>query len=550
MALNCVGFVRGCGRGMVTDDGGGCAVTRWAEAPEQRNQLVLFSQLLDDSLPREHSVRLLDEILSRLDWSRWEAKYHAQLGQPAIHPRVLASVLLYGLQTRIRSSRGLEEALFVRVDFRWLAEGRTIDHTTLSEFRRKHAAELKELFVQVVQLARRLELVSLERLGFDATRVRANNRRTGTRTPEELRKERDELAAQFEEHAQQAAAEDARDEELFELRSTHQLPEDLRDDARRREQIEATLVDLAQAQAEGRAVPKRVPITDLESRVMPNKDGGHAPNYTPLATVDIASGLIVAEDVLNVVNEDGHLVPTVEDVRRRFDLAAPPEVLTDGLNGTGANLAACAERGISLISPCEVPDPAKNPALRADPTQAVPAADWDRLPVHPVKGSGPQLDKSAFVYDAERNCYWCPLGQPLTYRNSTSEACGSGRRLRSRYQAEKTACAACPLRARCLQGKAPARQINREQHEPHRERHAQKMATPEARATYALRRHPGERPFAVIKHQFGLRQFLLRGLAGVRTEWGWAATAFNLHRLMSLLRSRAGPRLANVLFNL
>ncbi len=58
----------------------------------------------------------------------------------------MASVLLYGLITRIRSSRALENALEVRLDFRWLAEGRSIDHTTLSEFRRKFGPELKELF--------------------------------------------------------------------------------------------------------------------------------------------------------------------------------------------------------------------------------------------------------------------------------------------------------------------------------------------------------------------------------------------------------------------
>lgn len=514
---------------------------RWAEAPERREQLVLFTQRLEDALPPEHSVRLLDEILARMDWSAWEAHYHQTLGQPAIHPRVLASVLLYGLLTRIRASRSLEEALQVRLDFRWLVEGRTIDHTTLSNFRREHDRELKELFVQVVQLARQLEFLSLVRLGFDATRVRANNRRTGTRTPAELRQEREELAAKFDEFARQATTEDARDDELFEAAAMHQVPAELRDGQRRREQIDATLKELAQAQAEGRAVPKRVPLTDLDARVMPNKDGGHAPNYTPLATVDIASGLIVAEDVLNVVNEDGHLVPAVEEVQRQFHLPTPPEVLTDGLNGTGANLAACAARGISIISPCDVPDPASNPALRADPTQPVPAADWDRLPVHPVKGGGPQLDKSAFVYDEQHNCYWCPLGQPLNYRNTTSEACGSGRRIRSRYQAAETACASCPLRERCVRGRTKARQINREQYETHRERHAQKMATPEAQAIYAQRRHPGERPFAVIKHQIGLRRFLLRGLAHVRLEWRWATIAFNLQRLMSLIKSRTGP---------
>lgn len=517
---------------------------RWAEAPEQRGQAVLFAQCLDEVLPPDHTVRMLDEILGQLAWSAWEGKYHLRLGQPPIHPRVLAGVLLYGLLTRIRSSRGMEEALLVRLDFRWLAEGRTIDHTTLSEFRRQHGPELKDLFVQVCQVARALGLLRLEQLGFDGTRVRASNRRSGTRTPEELRKERDELAARFDEFTQQTDAADAREEELFESRSTHELPDDLRDQQSRLNKLNAVLQDLERAQEEGRAVPKRVPVTDLDARVMPNKDGGHAPNYTPLATVDIESGLIVAADVLNVVNEDGRLIPAVEEVQRQFGLTPPPAVLTDGLNGTAANLAACEARGIVIYSPCDVPDPAANPALRDDPTQQVPESQWDRLPMHKARVQGKlheQLDKSAFVYDEERDCYWCPQGEQLPYTATTSEANGSGRRIRRRYKAAEQVCASCPLRSRCLQGQAKARQVNREQYEAQRTRHAQHMAQPESQATYGLRRHPGERPFAMIKHHFGLRRFLLRGLERVQAEWHWAATAFNLHRLISLIRSRAGP---------
>jgi transposase len=519
-------------------------MTRWATAPQSREQLVLFAERLEDALPRGHTVRLLDEILGRLDWSSWEAAYHARLGQPAIHPRVLASVLLYGLLTRLRSSRSLEEALVVRMDFRWLVEGRTIDHTTLSEFRRRHGEALKELFVQVCRLARSLGLLQLERLGFDGTRVRANNRRSGTRTVEELRQERAELAAVFEEYQKQAEAEDAREEEVLGLQASHELPAELRDRERRLEQLDAALEDLRRAEEEGRSVPKRVPVTDLESRVMPNKDGGHAPNYTPTATVDLDSGLIVGSDVLAVVNEDPQLVPACEAVQREFALPSPPEMMADGLMCTGANLAACEAQQITLYSPCPLPDPATNPALRDDPTQPVAEADWDRLPTHTVKVQGKaaqQLDKSAFVYDEPRNCYWCPLGKPLTYSATTTEASGTGRRVRARYQAAAADCATCPLRARCVQGNARSRQINREQYEAHRERHARHMAKPESQAKYALRRHAGERPFAMIKQHFGLRRFLLRGLDRVRNEWRWATTAFNLHRLMSLLQARAGP---------
>lgn len=523
-------------------------MTRWAEARERRGQLVLFAERLDDAVPAGHAVRLLDEVLAGLDWSAWELKYHERLGQPAIHPRVLAGVLLYGLLTRIRSSRGLEEALLVRLDFRWLVEGRSIDHTTLSEFRRKHPDELKQLFVQVVQVAREMGVASLARLGFDGTRIRANNRRSGTRTAAELRAERAELTAKFDEHLRQADAEDARDEELFETGSAHELPPELRDKELRKKKLEATLENLNRLQAEGAKPPQRVPTTDLDARVMPNKDGGHAPNFTPVVTVDIESGLIVGEDVLNAINEDHQLIPQAEQVQRDFGVK-PQALLADGLIGTGANLAACAERGIEIYSPCTTPDPAHNPALRDDPTQPVAEADWDRLPTHKVpkskvrEGNSPtQLDKSAFVYDEERDCYRCPLGKPLEYEATTTEPSRSGQRIRRRYKADAVACASCPLGARCLLGKAPARQINREQHESHRERHAQKMATQEAQQTYALRRHPGERPFATIKQQFGLRQFLLRGLERVQTEWRWATTAFNLHRLMSLItHSRAGP---------
>jgi len=44
-----------------------------------------------------------------------------------------------------------------------LAEGRTIDHTTLSEFRRRHPAELKDLLVQICRIARELGLLSQSR---------------------------------------------------------------------------------------------------------------------------------------------------------------------------------------------------------------------------------------------------------------------------------------------------------------------------------------------------------------------------------------------------
>lgn len=517
----------------------------WAKSPERRDQMVLFPRRLDDAIGKDHNVRLLDDILGRLDWSKWESGYELRRGQPPFHPKVLASVILYGLLTRIRTSRALEESLHVRLDFRWLVEGRSIDHTTISEFRRKNAAALKDTFVQIGLVAREMGWLPLETLAFDGTRMRANNRRTGTRTPDRLREMKKELAVKFAELEAKVAAADAQEDEVFGEQSSHTLSDELVDVEYRRKRVDAALAEIERMEQAAETIPNRLPITDPQSRVTPNKEGGFAPNYTPLATVDVDSGLIVSADVISNTDEDKHLIPAIEDVQEQFDLDAPPaEVLADGMMATGENLAECDARNIAIYSPLPGQTDAENPALRDDPTQPVSPNDRDRLPTKTIKRKGEkydQLDKQAFVYDRDNDCYWCPEGKKLPYANTTSETRNGRRCERRRYKASADDCAECPLRDLCLHGKAKQRTISREQYESHRTAHAKKMSTDEARKKYARRRHPGERPFAVIKHQFGARRFLLRGIAQVQQEWLWLSSAFNLHRLFGLIHSGVDP---------
>ena len=83
-------------------------MSHWAESPLDRNQVVLFCPTLDDQIPPDHPVRLFDEVLRAVDRSAWESMYVKVAGQPPIHPRVVASAILYGLSLGIRSSRVLE----------------------------------------------------------------------------------------------------------------------------------------------------------------------------------------------------------------------------------------------------------------------------------------------------------------------------------------------------------------------------------------------------------------------------------------------------------
>jgi hypothetical protein len=306
------------------------------------------------------------------------------------------------------------------------------------------------------------------------------------------------------------------------------------------------LAEIERLESEAQKVPARIPITDPQSRVTPNKEGGFAPNYTPLATVDIDSGLIVSADVISNTDEDKHMISAVEDVKASFGLdQVPGELLSDGMMSTGDNLAKCQALGIDLYSTIKLGSEASNPAVREAPSVPVAAADLDRLPMtttqHKDGSTSTKFNKAAFVYDAARDSYWCPAGKELPYVHQTSQMENGRQRIRYRYKSNATECTGCPLASRCLGTNSTQRQIGHEQHEGLRVRHAAKMSQEASQKKYARRRHAGERPFAMIKGHFGVRSFLTRGQSKVQNEWFWLCSAFNLHRLMSLILSGPDP---------
>ena len=84
--------------------------------------------------------------------------------------------------------------------------------------------------------------------------------------------------------------------------------------------------------------PAQVPTTDPDSRVMPNKEGGYAPNYTPTATTDGHRGFIVDCDVTADANESGVAVPSVDRIEETFG-QKPEKFLTDAGNNHGHVIA-------------------------------------------------------------------------------------------------------------------------------------------------------------------------------------------------------------------
>jgi transposase len=509
--------------------------------------LVIFAPTLEERIPEDHPVRLLDEILAAYDWREWEASYDGHRGQPPIHPRVLAAVILYGFLRRIRSSRQLEYAVSHNIDFIWLVEGRSLDHSTIADFRVRFQQALKDLYRHVLRVAVALGLARLSEVAIDGTRVLANNNRSKTLTAEKIEKLLAELNEQLERALGEADTADAEDG-LFENddSSSAKLPPEVADMKARQTRLQE-LLDQAHAadkarQREGidpQKNPAQIPTTDPDSRVLPNKEGGYAPNYTPMAMTDVHGGFIVSSDVLANTTEQSLLVPMLADFEQTFGVR-PDTVLGDGVYSTGENLQRLDEHGVELLSPLPGSRVSTdNPAEREDPTQPVAAENRDKLPISPQTK---KLDKAAFVYNEEQDCFYCPEGRRLDYEETKSETRRGQWISRRVYRSPD--CSGCPLLDRCQQESATnGRTVSRDIHEKRRQRHAAKMATPESKARYGKRFHAAEVPFAILKHVMNLRRFLLRGLERVKTEWLWGCTAFNLVKLMrgiARLRAKLG----------
>lgn len=516
-------------------------IRKWATAPLDRHQPVLMGPSLDERIPEDAPIRLVDEILLGMDWTEWECAYSgAGRGRPPIHPRLMAAATLYGMMNRIRSSRDLETAASMRVDFHWLLGGLPVDHSTFAKFRKEHGDKLEGLLAEMNRQARAALSAGPGRLAIDGTTMRANSARTGARTARGLLDMVESLETEFRQVMADMETLDAMDGlDGDEIAALEKRKAELE---REREKLEKALEvarerDRAKQEKDGKdARAVRVPLTDTDASVLPNKDGGHAPNYTATAAVDGDTGLIVHADVQDGGDEASAVQPAVEAAAATFG-EKPAQLLADSHFATGANLQYLEGEGIEALAPSKAAAE-DNPAARPDPTQPIDPAQIEDL----LKRKG-KLDKSFFAYDQEADLYRCPMGRSLPFSRSSGRGGVPGNRIVAReYQCED--CSSCPLASKCLSRKAKRRIVTRDAHEPLREALAARMRTDQAKEAYKSRAPLIETVFGHIKGAMGIRAFLTRGRDSVRAEWRWICAAYSMRKLVALLgrrRAAASP---------
>ena len=89
---------------------------------ENRTQVTLLPESLDDYVSDTNPVRVVDVFVSELDLGKlgFDGVVPAETGRPAYHPADLLKIYIYGYLNRILSSRRLEREAQRNVELLWL----------------------------------------------------------------------------------------------------------------------------------------------------------------------------------------------------------------------------------------------------------------------------------------------------------------------------------------------------------------------------------------------------------------------------------------------
>jgi len=458
---------------------------------EARDQTSLFPVSLEDLIPDDHLVRVIDAYVGRLDlkYLGFDKATPKATGRPAYDPADLLKLYLYGYFQRIRSSRRLETECQRNIEVMWLLNRLKPDFKTIADYRKNNGPAFIATCRAFVQFCRQAGLIAGECVAIDGSKFKAVASSRRHLSLKQLKRQE----ARLDKRITQYLA------ELDEADKTES------GETVNREAIKSTLQQLQAKQLDNQTCQALMQVMGIEQFITTESDArmmrapqGMCVAYNVQTAVDDKHCLILHHEVTQEATDNRQLEPMAKAAKEHLD-QNELTVTADAGYSSGEQFQACEEVGITAYVP---PNRSRNPH----------------------KATEDVFERDDFKYDAQTDTFSCPAGKLLTLKQLNK-----GERI---YQAAISDCKACPLKPRCT--KAARRYVSRHAHEAAFERMEQRMqAHPEM---MVIRRSTVEHPFGNLKQWIlGNGRLLLRQLAGARAEMALAVQAYNLKRAIGVL---------------
>jgi transposase len=322
-----------------------------------RDQRFFQPTHLDGLLPADHEARMIWEATGRLDLSRFRDTIRARgatAGRAAIDPRLLLALWLYAIKDGVGSGRAIERLCEAHDAYRWLCGGVSINYHTLNDFRVQHGAALDDLLTQTLTALVHHDVVKLERVAQDGTRIRASAGRSSFRKRgrlETLRAEMAERVATLKRELDAAPPEAAPPEAATPKRALQEAERRLSrvDQALQTMQSLESMKAAQKPKASKRRAP-RASTTDPEARVMRMSDSGYRPAYNVQIAADAASRAIVGVDVTNCGSDANESASMREQIQRRTGRGVRDHLMDGGYVKLSA-IRQAERAGVTVYAP-------------------------------------------------------------------------------------------------------------------------------------------------------------------------------------------------------
>ena len=146
---------------------------------QDRGQITLFPDCLEDWIGEDNPVRVIDAFVDELDLADlgFGGVDPEATGRPAYHPSVLLKLYIYGYLNRVQSSRRLEREAGRNVEVMWLTGRLVPDHKTIADFRKDNGPAIRKVCAQFVALCREIGLLTQASVAIDGSKFKAVNNR-------------------------------------------------------------------------------------------------------------------------------------------------------------------------------------------------------------------------------------------------------------------------------------------------------------------------------------------------------------------------------------
>jgi len=351
-----------------------------------RDQVFFEEVSFHDRLGDGHVVWTIIDVVDGLDLSDVYDLYRPDTGgggRPALDPKMLLVLLIFGYSEGKRSSRQLEEACWRDMAYRAICGGLQPDHATIARFRAKIDDVLEDLFVEVLGVLVGAGMIDTSVVALDGTRMGAVASKEANRGADALATMHAEARRILDEAALADATGDTTQDTTAD--STAAAGGGVRGSSvvrkavervRRARRVDAAVAVVADAEKRRAAyeAKRQKPfkpvgnVTDPESALQKTR-GGFIQGYNAQSVVS-SDQVVIACDVTADSTDSRWLVPMLERSRDNIATAGvttPVSVaLADAGYGSASNFNAETGLGMCLLISTSKRRTVKDRAVKAE----------------------------------------------------------------------------------------------------------------------------------------------------------------------------------------